>query len=307
MEDQKDKVLENLLANGMDLPTYITRFQWDMAKYPIKSSLKSLSDIIAKQVGSIESDLKQKSSAYNALKVSLQSMEKKATGSLLTRNLGDLVKKEHFVLDSEYLTTLVVCVPLAMINDWHSKYEQLTDMVVPRSTQIVFQDDDYALCTVSLFHKVVDEFKHKAREHKFIVRDFVYNPEELAAGKNELTKLATDKKKQFGPLIRWLKVNFSECFMAWIHIKALRVFVESVLRYGLPVNFQAMVLLPQKKTQKKLRDVLNQQYIHLDSPGGGSSADMEMPAGLGFSNAEYYPYVYYKVNLDMISSAGSLL
>ena len=107
MEDQKDKVLENLLANGMDLPTYITRFQWDMAKYPIKSSLKSLSDIIgthffysslifyskmfgvfiicstfcghsilififrilAKQVGSIESDLKQKSSAYNALKV----------------------------------------------------------------------------------------------------------------------------------------------------------------------------------------------------------------------------------------------
>ena len=73
---------------------------------------------------------------------------------------------------------------------------------IHRSTQIVFQDDDYALCTVSLFHKVVDEFKHKAREHKFIVRDFVYNPEELAAGKNELTKLATDKKKQFGPLVR---------------------------------------------------------------------------------------------------------
>lgn len=33
-----------------------------------------------------------------------------------------------------------------------------------------------------------------------------------------------------GPLVRWLKVNFSEAFIAWIHIKALRVFVESVLR-----------------------------------------------------------------------------
>merc|ERR1712241_893125 len=307
LEDQRERLLENLVANGMDLPTYLTRFQWDMAKYPIKQSLKNLTDIIAKQVGQIEADLKVKSQAYNALKTSLQSMEKKQTGSLLTRNLGDLVKKEHFVLDSEYLTTLLVCVPLATMNDWHSKYEQLTDMVVPRSTQIVFQDDDYALCSVTLFQKVVDEFKHKAREHKFLVRDFVYNPDELQAGKNELTKLATDKKKQFGPLIRWLKVNFSECFMAWIHVKALRVFVESVLRYGLPVNFQAMVLLPQKKTQKKLRGVLNQQYIHLDSPGGGNSADMEMPAGLGFSNAEYYPYVYYKVNLDMISSAGSLL
>ena len=52
MEDQKDKVLENLLANGMDLPTYMTRFQWDMAKYPIKQSLKNLSDIIGKDSNS---------------------------------------------------------------------------------------------------------------------------------------------------------------------------------------------------------------------------------------------------------------
>lgn len=40
LEDSKDKVQENLLANGVDLVTYITRFQWDMAKYPIKQSLK---------------------------------------------------------------------------------------------------------------------------------------------------------------------------------------------------------------------------------------------------------------------------
>ena len=32
-------------------------------------------------------------------------------GPLLTRNLGDLVKKENFILDSEYLTTLLVKVP----------------------------------------------------------------------------------------------------------------------------------------------------------------------------------------------------
>ena len=68
-----------------------------------------------------------------------------------------------------------------------------------------------------------------------------------------------------------------------------------------------MVLLPQKKTQKKLREALNQLYAYLDSPGGGSNVEIEMPAGLGFSNAEYYPYVYYKLNIDMISSTTSLL
>lgn len=32
---------------------------------------------------------------------------------------------------------------------------------------------------------------------RFIVREFTYNEVELAAGKNEISKLTTDKKKQF--------------------------------------------------------------------------------------------------------------
>lgn len=44
---------------------------------------------------------------------------------------------------------------------------------------------------------MVEEFKLHAREKKFVVRDFTYNEEEMAAGKNEITKLVTDKKKQF--------------------------------------------------------------------------------------------------------------
>ena len=39
------------------------------------------------QVSQIEADLKTKAQAYNALKTSLQTMEKKQTGSLMTRHL----------------------------------------------------------------------------------------------------------------------------------------------------------------------------------------------------------------------------
>ncbi|KFB48532.1 AGAP005845-PA-like protein [Anopheles sinensis] len=304
LEDQRDKLYENLLANNNDLTSYITRFQWDLAKYPTKQSLRNIADIISKQVGQIDADLKTKSAAYNNLKGNLQNLEKKQTGSLLTRNLADLVKKEHFILDSEYLTTLLVIVPKANINDWNAHYEKITDMIVPRSSQLIMQDSDYALVNVTLFKKVVDEFKLHARERKFVVREFVYNEEELAAGKNEITKLVTDKKKQFGPLVRWLKVNFSECFCAWIHVKALRVFVESVLRYGLPVNFQAILIHPNKKSTKRLRDVLQQLYGHLDGSGssaGGNADNVDIP-GLGFGQSEYFPYVYYKLNIDMIET-----
>ncbi|XP_068426671.1 V-type proton ATPase subunit C 1-A [Clinocottus analis] len=300
LEDSRDKVQENLLANGVDLVTYITRFQWDMAKYPIKQSLKNISEIISKQVSQIDNDLKARASAYNNLKGNLQNLERKNAGSLLTRSLADIVKKEDFILNSEYLITMLVVVPKTAYIDWQKTYETLAEMVVPRSSNLLFEDNDSGLFSVTLFLKAVDDFKHKARENKFTVRDFQYNEEEMKADKEEMTRLSTDKKKQFGPLVRWLKVNFSEAFIAWIHIKALRVFVESVLRYGLPVNFQAMLLQPTKKTMKKLREVLNDLYKHLDSSAAAIiDAAIDIP-GLNLSQQEYYPYVYDKINCNLL-------
>ncbi|XP_042860965.1 V-type proton ATPase subunit C-like [Penaeus japonicus] len=300
LEDQRDKLAENLLANQMDLATYLTKFQWDIAKFPIKQSLRGIVDAINSQCTQIENDLKTKASNYNNLKSNLANMERKQTGSLLTRNLGDLVKKEDFVQNSEYLVTLLVVVPKVLYPDWQAKYEHLADMVVPRSSRIVFEDNDHGLFTVTLFSKVVDEYKLHARENKFIVRDFTYNEEELTAGKNELSKLISDKKRHFGPLVRWLKVNFSECFICWMHVKAIRVFVESVLRYGLPVNFQAILVHPNRKSMKRLRDILNQLYSHLDSSATGGAGDTVDIPGLGFNTSEYYPYVSFKINTDMI-------
>jgi len=176
---------------------------------------------------------------------------------------------------------------------------------VPKSTKLVYEDPEGGLFTVTLFKKVVDEYKGHCREKKFQVRDFIYDEEALMQGKNERDKLAKEKNKQFGPLVRWLKINFSEMFSAWIHVKALRVFVESVLRYGLPVNFQAMLLQPTKRSIKKLRETLNQLYAHLDasSMSGGGSANTdadEMPGLMALGSQEYYPYVFFKISLDLI-------
>uniref|UniRef100_A0A8C1CQG9 V-type proton ATPase subunit C n=1 Tax=Cyprinus carpio carpio TaxID=630221 RepID=A0A8C1CQG9_CYPCA len=197
LEDSRDKVQENLLANGVDLVTYVTRFQWDMAKYPIKQSLKNISEIVSKQVSQIDNDLKARASAYNNLKGNLQNLERKNAGSLLTRSLADIVKKEDFVLDSEYLITMLVVVPKTNYVDWQRTYETLSEMVVPRSTNLLFEDQESGLFSVTLFRKAIDDFRLKARENKFMLRDFQYNEEEMKADKEEMTRLSTDKKKQF--------------------------------------------------------------------------------------------------------------
>ncbi|CAO2604971.1 V-type proton ATPase subunit C 2 [Lemmus lemmus] len=348
MEDSKGKAHENLLANGVDLTSFVTHFEWDMAKYPAKQPLTSVVDTLAKQLAQIETDLKSRTAAYSVLKANLENLEKRSTGNLFTRTLSDIVSKEDFVLDSEYLTTLLVIVPKSSYAQWQKTYESLSDMVVPRSTKLIAEDNEAGLFTVTLFRKVTEDFKVKAKENKFIVREFYYDEKEIKREREEMTRLLSDKKQQYqtscvalkkgsatyrdhkvkvtplgnptrpaagqtdrdresegegeGPLLRWLKVNFSEAFIAWIHIKALRVFVESVLRYGLPVNFQAVLLQPQKKSAtKRLREVLNSVFRHLDEVAAASllDASVEIP-GLQLSNQDYFPYVYFHIDLSLL-------
>ncbi|KAM4042245.1 V-type proton ATPase subunit C 2 isoform 1-T3 [Anomaloglossus baeobatrachus] len=302
MVDSAEKAQENLLANGVDLVSYLARFEWDMAKYPVKQPLKNLTDSLSKQMSQIDTDLKSRALTYNSIKTNLQSLERKTVGNLLTRTLADIVNKEDFVLNSEYLITLLVVVPKTGYNAWQKTYESLSDMVVPRSTKMIAEDTEGGLFTVTLFRKVIDEFKAKARENRFIVREFNFNEKELQSEKNEIIKLEADKKQQYGPLLRWLKVNFSEAFIAWIHIKALRVFVESVLRYGLPVNFQAVILQPNKKSMKRLRDVLNAIFRHLDEAAAANMKDVNMDIpGLQLNNQDYYPYVCFNIDLTSLN------
>lgn len=85
-------------------------------------------------------------------------------------------------------------------------------------------------------------------------------------------------------MVRWLKINFSEACTAWIHIKALRIFVESVLRYGLPVNFQAAIIKPQKKGSKRLRETLDNLYSYLNTTNDISKKEVILKNIIFFLN-----------------------
>ncbi|CAF0809422.1 unnamed protein product [Brachionus calyciflorus] len=304
LEHEKDKLAENLMANNVDCLTYVTKFDWDYAKYPVKQPLKTIAETISKQVSQIENDLKSKSTAYNAIKQSLTALQKKQTGSLLTRNLGDIIKKEDFVLNSEYLQTLIVIVPKSSQDEWFANYETICEYIVPRSSKKLFEDGDQVMVNVTLFQKVIDTFKMKCRDRKYMVRDFQYDESTLSKDNDQIKSLEQNKKDKFGPLVRWLKINFSESFTAWIHIKALRLFVESVLRYGLPVNFQAIIIKPQKKNAKKLRENLENLYSHLNATNDLSKKElsnaMDIP-GL-MSGQDYHAYVFYSLNLDFLEN-----
>ncbi|KAJ3014357.1 UNVERIFIED_CONTAM: Vacuolar ATP synthase subunit C [Siphonaria sp. JEL0065] len=307
LNNDLDQWRSNLSVNEKSIDQYLKSFQWNTMKYRTDKSLRELTDLISQEVNSIETLMKNKMQSYSTVKTSLSGMQRKQTGNFSIRSVNDVVKKEHFVLDSEYLITVLVAVPRALEKEWLNSYESLTQMVVPRSSVRIAEDDEYALYTVTLFQRVVEEFTQKARAEKYIVRDFKWNEQQMAMEKRALAEAGAAEKEQWTTLLRLCKTNFGEIFSCWIHIKILRVYVESILRYGLPPDFQPMVIkLKPKQNEKKLRDAINLHYAKLggaaNNASGGADETLEENLQLLLGDKDYCPAVLFSVNAFWLDS-----
>lgn len=110
-------------------------------------------------------------------------------------------------------------------------------MVVPRSSIEVTHDDEFTLFAVTTFKKYSAEFIHKCRESKWTPRDYKYVEGGREEEQKEVERVQKDERKIWGEALRLGRTGWSESVMIWIHVLALRVFVETVLRYGLPLDF----------------------------------------------------------------------
>lgn len=158
-------------------------------------------------------------------------------GNLSTKSLTTIVKPEVLIQDSEYLDTHLIAVPNMAVKDFFKTYESLAPMVVPRSAIKVAADDEFTLFAVVSFKKHSAEFVHKCREKRWTPRDYKYKEGGQEEEAKEANQLAQDEKKLWGEALRLGRTGYSESAMIWIHVLALRVFVETVLRYGLPLDF----------------------------------------------------------------------
>ncbi|XP_043695566.1 V-type proton ATPase subunit C-like isoform X2 [Telopea speciosissima] len=286
----------SLTVDGVPVDSYLTRFVWDEAKYPTMSPLKEIVDSIHHQVAKIEDDLKVRVAEYNNVRSQLNAINRKQSGSLAVRDLSNLVKPED-IITSEHLVTLLAIVPKFSQKDWLSSYETLTDYVVPRSSKKLHEDNEYALYTVTLFRRVADNFTKSAREKGFQIRDFEYSPETQEGRKKELEKLMRDQETLRSSLLQWCYTSYGEVFSSWMHFCAVRVYTESILRYGLPPSFLAAVLAPSVKSEKKVRSILeglcdstNSTYWKSEDDSGGGMT------GLG-GDVDSHPYVSFTINL----------
>lgn len=185
----------------------------------------------------IDNDIKAKFSQYNTTKTNLAQAERKRTGNLSTKSLTTVVDPRLIIQDSDYLDTHLIAVPNMGVKDFYKNYETLSDKVVPRSATEVAKDEEFTLFAVVTFKKTSADFVHKCREKRWTPREYKYREGGKEEEAKEASELDQEVKKLWGEALRLGRTGYSESAMIWVHVLALRVFVETVLRYGLPLDF----------------------------------------------------------------------
>mmetsp|Transcript_4167 Transcript_4167/g.9727 ORF Transcript_4167/g.9727 Transcript_4167/m.9727 type:complete len:404 (-) Transcript_4167:117-1328(-) len=273
---------------------YLQHWQWDDAKYPKTRSISDNLTLLITVVNKLDEEARNKTAQYNELKTQKGNLAKKESASLTNRDLVDLLTPDVVKMNgspdddfiyTEHLTTVVVILPRGTDQEFLKIYESMQENVVPMSAKHFSKLDDKdgnSLWRVVVFKSAAENFKKQCRERRFIPRDFEYSEETLKKlhGQRELVDEAV---KRHHELVRGLyQAAWSDGMIAWTHIKAMRIFVESVLRFGMPPTFASFIIIPKTGqntvTRKALADILGKQ-------------NDKMTADAGDDGEEYYPYV----------------
>ncbi|EKD13166.1 uncharacterized protein L3040_002967 [Drepanopeziza brunnea f. sp. 'multigermtubi'] len=308
LEGDEDKIAQQKTVNDKPADQYLRSFNWNKVKYRTDKPLAELIDSLQKELVSIDNDVKSKYTQYTSVKTNLTTLQRKQTGNLSTKSLTPVVDPKLLIQDSEYLETHLVAVPNNSKKEFLKSYETLSPMVVPRSSVEITKDDEFTLFGVTTFKKHSAEFQHKCREMKWTPRDYKYVEGGKEEERKEIERIGRDERKVWGEALRLGRTGWSESVMIWIHVLTLRVFVETVLRYGLPLDFVCGLIKANSKSAKKAKLALDTAYSYLGGNAFGRdkkgkvtkddstlSSDMAAAgvAGHGGEGSEYTAYVYY--------------
>lgn len=195
------------------------------------------------------------------------------------------------------------------------KYGSLVDRhrkrgspVVPGSAQLVKEDEDSCLYAVTILKSQYEagyyegdefiagttidfeaKFEQECRDKRFVVRPFSYDPSAANSSAMRMEQLQVETDSMRSGLMRWCKTHYGEAYVAWMHIKVIRVFVESVLRYGLPVDFTAVLYKVDFGREAELTSAL-------DKALGTSTAEVETNEK-DAEEEEYHDFVCMKFEM----------
>lgn len=323
------EVEDELLVKEDQTPwDYLTHFSWE-GRFDKRSRLADVCRRIAERVQKIDDGFRTVTSNYRDAETAVNALRRKKSGNLLAADLKDILTVElvrertqklpqEYFKETAYTKTVVVIITKSNRSEFEMTYEHLCSNlvplhspdredefispIVPGSHKLLYQepDDGYLLYSVTLLKGPKDAFVtaviKAAREKRWVVRN--YTPPMVAEGEEVDTLLKQEATaqanldKQKGNMTRRCANFYDEAFVIFTHIKAIRVFVESKLRYGLDGFFSFVLQVGTSKAVSKLKGALGRKFRYLDAMGVSSIVMSDnVKRIMGDREDEYLPYV----------------
>lgn len=116
---------------------------------------------------------------------------------------------------------------------------------------------------VGQFVEYLEPVRAAFREKRYVLREFSYDVNKSGGIDAQIQQANNELKQTKATIARWCKTHFGEVYSGWMHLKVIQLFVESVLRYGVPPDFVPIFVLYDSKVEKELRVKLTATILNL--------------------------------------------
>jgi V-type H+-transporting ATPase subunit C len=297
--DPKCDIQINVKGSNYKIEDAISVFNWDDGRYPKKQ--KSISDILSKineKYTQTFQNLKSKNDEYVRELTNLKAKQKGLNEalSLMKIDYREIVKTNlDKMIETDYLCTMLCFVPVNQEKLFKEKYFELCDgMVLPASAKRIDQrqDDKICLYRVVVMKHVKDTFKQQLQSNlRCSSRE--YNAEEInlkPQEEEEINNLTKKVKELKTTLVRNSLAGYSEVYYALLHLKYLRLYVESNLKYANNDYLTCIVFCNQGKEQKIVSTMIKKFSDSNEAGWYGTKEELK-------ESEDFYPFILIKLGV----------
>lgn len=162
--------------------------------------------------------------------------------------------------------------------------------VVPFSDEYlgIMDADQNMLYTIVCMKDQVNDYVRILKKNNYSSQVFDCDPQTYLREQEQKSQLTIELNTLNMKLLRESKAFFDDLFQALIHLKIMRVFIDGVLRFGIPPKFSICIMKWEKNRDKKIRDALTREFAeeHLADVYGEKVDNQD---------EDYFPYILSEI------------
>jgi len=151
------------------------------------------------------------------------------------------VKDDADERESHLFTNFLAFVENTKVKDFENNYERWGEQVVPRSAKKLntTKDDlaNWSIFVFQAFARTKEDVISKARHQKIVVKEFAAYDLQLIESRRSGNDIEVTYNSSEQALKQTCDTIFQELFSSFIHIKVLKIVIDSMMRFGSPENF----------------------------------------------------------------------